>query len=561
VFPFLERVLVQEPQRLVAECELSVERHHFLRDHVFFGRNLSVTDAGLIGLPIMPLAVTLEIMAEAATLLHPGAQVTAIRDIRAIRWLAFETDTRRVRVEASLLGEGVVEVTASEVNAAGAADPIAEATFELRREAPESLGPPTVPEPVIISSWSGQEVYQRFLFHGPTFQGIRSFDSGEQFAARAEVVEPDPAGLVPAGTRPLLPVVLIDVSGQVAGTPLLHISDENGWSIVFPLSIQRVEFLAQRQPGQVLRTVTRAVLNATSMISDCEMVDEAGRVVVRVVRREEKRWQLPGNLFLYWCNPRERRFTQDLTHLFRAVPGSDRCTVCEPGNVADTILVNRFWFQVLTRMVLSRAEQRDAAAAKRLPVPAASWFLGRVAAKDAVRLRAGLDVCLTDVEIRNDANGRPEAHVPGGPTPLISLAHTGFSAVAAAVDAEAFAGVGIDLEPLASLPAGLKEDAFTPQERALIEEAAAAAQEPSDSWYLSAWGAKEAAGKTLGRGLLGGPLGLEVVAIDPQTGCLRVALRGPLAEAFPHLAREEGLDCCCRIHQDKVITLCLLPHS
>src|ERR1051325_8223425 len=95
-FAFIEHVLTRDEHRLVAECEFDVDRHRFLRDHVFFGRNLSTTDPDHCALPIMPLAVTLEVMAEAAQLLDP-TPIRAIRDVRTLRWLAFETPNRRVR--------------------------------------------------------------------------------------------------------------------------------------------------------------------------------------------------------------------------------------------------------------------------------------------------------------------------------------------------------------------------------------------------------------------------------------------------------------------------------
>jgi phosphopantetheinyl transferase len=240
--------------------------------------------------------------------------------------------------------------------------------------------------------------------------------------------------------------------------------------------------------------------------------------------------------------------------LFRGVPGVEHCTVCEVGNVADKILVNRLWSQVLAHMVLSTAERKAFTGMKLVPVPAASWLLGRIAAKDAVRMRAGLEVGLADVEVRPDIHGRPEASCAGRPGPLVSLAHTGFAAVAAAADRAALAGVGIDIEAIAPLAAGLKEDAFTAREREII-----AAAEPGDLGYLAAWGVKEAVGKALGRGVVGGPLALEVTAFDPASGRLHVVPHGAMAQAFPDHAR--GLDAYRRVRGDKVITLCLLARG
>jgi acyl transferase domain-containing protein/phosphopantetheinyl transferase len=555
-FPFLDSILAHEPNRLLAESEITVARHRFLHDHVFFGRNLSVADPELRGLPVMPLAVMLEIMAEAVQALNPAGVIRTIHAVRTMRWLSFEVPTRRLRVEAVRETDGC-RATLSEVDHEEGLTPVAEAVFEVAA-GESSLSPPAIADPLVVSSWSGQEVYDSMLYHGPAFRGVLWLDSCANHAARAAVREPDPELIAPGG-RLVLPVALIDITGQIAGFPLQEELSQEVWPIIFPNTLRRVEFVQQRDPGQVLRAVTRAEVTPTQMRSDCEMVDDAGRVVLRVLDRVEERWRLPGNLFPYWSKPRRTRLSRPLTALFAEVPGIERCVVCEAGNVADKILVNRLWASVLAHMVLSASERRVFAELKLVPVPLASWLLGRVAVKDAVRLLLDLDVCLADVEVEPDAHGRPLVRTLGRPGPLVSLAHTGFAAVGLAGAVDAFAGVGIDLEPIAPLPSTLKEDAFTPQERALIE--AVGGPTDSASWYLAAWGAKEATGKALGRGLLGGPGGLEVTAIDPESGRLRVALRGALALAFPQLAGGPGLDAYRRLHANRVITVCLIPRT
>jgi phosphopantetheine--protein transferase-like protein len=544
---------------VVVECEFDVERHRFLRDHVFFGRHLSVADPDLRGLPILPLAVMLELMAEAAQMLHPAGVIRAIRDVRTMRWVSFESPTRRVRAEALAQPDGV-RVTAFAGDSEGMSTPIAEAVFEMDETGGEPpLSPPALAEPAVRASFDAKEIYGRCMYHGPAFQGILNMDSCADFAAKAAVREPDFAPFVPPGTRPILPLVLIDISGQISGFPLQALLTEQVWSIVFPNSLQRVEFLHRRDPEQVLRAVTSARVTDTQMHSDCEFVDPAGRVVLRVLGRVEEFWRLPGDLCPYWSAPTERHLSQDITSLFRDIPGADRCTVCTVGNVADRFLVNRLWSQVVAHMVLSQAERRAFAELKLVPVPAASWLLGRVAAKDAVRWQRSLAVGLADVEVWPDGSGKPAVRILGETTtpPLVSLAHKGFAAIAVAADPAACSGVGIDLEGMAPVAAAVIEDAFTPQERALIE--GSAGTEPAEHWILAAWGAKEAVGKALGKGVLGGPRSLEVVAIDPGTGRLRVALRGLMAEAFPRWAQTDGVDAYRRINGDWMMVLCLLP--
>ena len=69
--PLVESLALHEPgQRVITECELDVRKHRFLRDHAF-AQTLSVSDPDLHGLVVMPLAMSIELLAEAASILRP----------------------------------------------------------------------------------------------------------------------------------------------------------------------------------------------------------------------------------------------------------------------------------------------------------------------------------------------------------------------------------------------------------------------------------------------------------------------------------------------------------
>ncbi len=96
----------------------------YLLDHTL-GRTVSRTDPALHALALMPLAMSVEILAEGASCLLPDRVVTGLRDLRAHRWLAFgeapktlevhvrrlagagEGGCERVRVELRDLGDGI----------------------------------------------------------------------------------------------------------------------------------------------------------------------------------------------------------------------------------------------------------------------------------------------------------------------------------------------------------------------------------------------------------------------------------------------------------------------
>jgi phosphopantetheinyl transferase len=330
-------------------------------------------------------------------------------------------------------------------------------------------------------------------------------------------------------------------------------------TLAFPNSTGRMEFA----PGPALRgplvAVVRYSQDETHLRSDVEMRTADGRVVLRYMERVEEIVHFPAGPYLYWVDPRRVTCSREITALFAGVPGIGQCTVTEVERAGDKLLVNRHWSKVLARMILSRSERADFERAILPPVPAAGWLLGRVAAKDAVRLQGRLDVCMADVILRSDAQGKPLVSVQGEAAPSISLSHTGFLAVAAATSRPA--GVGIDVEPLRPLDPVVVEDAFHPAERELLEALSA----PHS--YAAAWTAKEAIGKALGRGVLGGPRSIRLIACERagEGFAFAAVLEGAMAEAFPEHAQagsEPGgkggpLAAHARISSQHMVALCI----
>ena len=139
---------VDRPDRArdAAACSTSTD-DLYLRHHTL-GRAVSRTDPELTALAVMPLAMSIEMLAEAGACLLPDLVVTGLRDVRATRWLAVgERPThrpaaraanrarrrrRRTRVHVSLAEiddsgqpspviEGIVLLAAGSCRAAGAA--------------------------------------------------------------------------------------------------------------------------------------------------------------------------------------------------------------------------------------------------------------------------------------------------------------------------------------------------------------------------------------------------------------------------------------------------------
>ena len=88
-WPLLGEIVEHEPGvGLVARRSVDPDADPYLRDHTL-GRVVSRTDPALRGLPLMPLAMSLEVLAEGAAALVGAGVVTGLRDVRAHRWIAF----------------------------------------------------------------------------------------------------------------------------------------------------------------------------------------------------------------------------------------------------------------------------------------------------------------------------------------------------------------------------------------------------------------------------------------------------------------------------------------
>ncbi|HZZ72899.1 MAG TPA: beta-ketoacyl synthase N-terminal-like domain-containing protein [Pirellulales bacterium] len=565
-YPFMETVLESTPGvRLVVECELSLAKHPFLRDHTFFGRRVSDHDPELTALPIMPLAMTLEFMAEAASLLCPGQTVTALCRVRASRWLAMYGASRRVRIIATCEADSAVQVRVVEADGDGEHE-IAAGVVELSPAA-VSLGAPRLPQLAQQAPpWRPEDVYGKYIYHGPAFQGIDLVEDWGPQGVRAAIHQPEPATMWPGRQVPnlVLPVALIDIASQLPG--IVNVN----WNLVgstflmaFPNEIGRIEFAPAASPeGPLVGTATIAQ-SSEKLYSDTEIVNADGEVVLRYLDKIEELVSFSLALYQYAFEPHRPLCSSALQSLFAGVPGANHCQLTHAEMAAAKLLVKSFWANVVARLVLNHAERAEFQRLKLPPVPLASWLLARLAAKEAVRTQAlGGLACLADVGLQKDSHGQPQAILPDGAIVPVSLAHKPFYAVAVAAEPGVFRGIGIDCEPLQPLPEELLAEAFDADERALLAATAGTA-EAATAWRRAGWCAKEAVGKALGRGVLGGPRCVQIVACDAGRQSVSVVLAGAMAAAFPEYGRADArpIEVSWRQHEQFIVGLCLLPKT
>ena len=561
--PFITRVLSHDPgRRLVAVREVRLDEDRYLRDHTL-GRDVSTLDPGLAGLPVMPLTMSMEMLAEAAVALVPGRRLIGMRDVRAYRWMAMEGEALTVRLVATAQGddgrEVAVQAFEGEAPAAGPAPtPIVEGTMLLADEYP---APPAAGAFTLAagrpSRFSPDDLYRDVMFHGPAFRGVARVDQWGQDGATA-TLRTLPADSLFASTRtPALVTdpVLMDQPGQVVG---MWTADhlETGF-VVFPFHLEALHLFGPPPPaGRTLQCQARIALVGEQQVrSDLDVVD-GDRVVARLVGWWDRRFDLPAAFVRFLYSPAEATLGRRWSAPLAGWPGAEAFESWRLGtdDFPENFLTSHggVWQRALARAVLGRNE-RLLWQALRVPEPRrVEWLLGRVVAKSALRswLEAhhGLKLAPADLEILPDENGRP---VPSGDwsrglaaRPVLSLAHANGIAVAVVGPGDGAAGVGVDLEHAAQISEDAGRVAFTDGERALLAAAG------GDEWPLRLWCAKEAAAKALGLGLAGGPRALVATAIDVAAGTVTLRVGGEIAARLPeaggrilvsHTARERDL--------------------
>ncbi|MDQ1376574.1 MAG: hypothetical protein QOE15_747 [Acidimicrobiaceae bacterium] len=458
---------------------VSVETMPYLADHCFY-RQAAGWPKMADRFPVVPMTTMLELMMDAARPLAGDRVIAGLANVRALRWLA-PTEPVRLTITASVDDEGNIDV-ALEGYARGkvlTADryplPPAPRVEPLRGERSSPV--------------RAEALYQdRWLFHGPAFQGVTEITGYADNGIRGHLVSLD----APGG--------LLDNAGQLLGFWIQTMVAEN--RMAFPASIDRLELFGPHpQVGQPLGcTVWVRTVTDTSVAADLELRRPDGTVWARI-----------GG----WT---DRRFvTDDRVSPMLRWPESNRIAEDRPGG---WFLLRDRWPDPANRELVMR---RYLTAPERLqyeqhnPRGRHRWLLGRIAAKDAVRQylwdRGAGPLFPAEFVVDNEESGRPSVDgLPAGTG--ISIAHSGELAVALVGETdEAGRGVGIDVQAVEERTPQFEGVACTEAERALLDLCAAGVGTRLEC-LTRFWAAKEAVAKAVGTGLGGRPHRFEVKQME-----------------------------------------------
>ncbi len=554
--PMVGEILEHQPRKkLVMRRKLDLREDNYAAHHTVGGRSISKVDPSQHGLPIMPMTFTLEMMMETAAALFPELKPLGVKNVRLSRWLAFDEETpSTIQVSATVLeavpadkfpqtkrqvlievrdlgrdpeardGDGAAVGTVALGDAFSPPPTVAE--FPLANERPCRTDVPTT--------------YNN-LFHGELLQGFEAVTRFGDDGIEGTVRTLPRRGLMTSDDSPAFvgDPVLLDVAMHPAVAWHLEQEDQSG-RIMLPFELERLELYGPMPAeGLPFRSRTRIVEETHwHYVHVTEIFDQTGRLWGKIDRIKLWRFYLPFH-DVNFHGPKDIYFLGDEWPEAAPVavaPSTDDRPSCCCVRLRE---LNDLKHPALQLAGAQRNAQPDGVeGVSRSGAPGdkiAQWLFGRAAAKDAVRIlqrqRHGERPFMADVEIRADDHGRPVASPRGGKRPddypHVSIAHTaGHIAAIAAVGPR----VGIDVELVAPREAGFEQIAFDDAERRLLADFA-----DRDEWIARFWCAKEAVGKALGRGMLGGPHGLAVHGANAETGAVEVTLGASLAEEFPEL--------------------------
>lgn len=483
------------PVRSVHTVRVGTDAMPYLLDHCFFRQRADWPDVA-DRWPVVPATTIVHHLMEAAERSAPGMRAIAVHDARFDRWLT-AAEPADVTVTGTPAGPGRVAVSFG---------PHARAVVEVAANHP---APPPPRDPADfrderVPDHSAAQLYdERWMFHGPAYQGVTALRGIGGRHVRAVL------------TTPPAPGALLDNVGQVLGYWIMATASER--TVVFPVRMRRMRFFGPAPlPGSEVECLVRVTSLTDDLLEADALLTYGGRVWA-----ELHGWQ-------------DRRFDNDPhTRPVERFPERHTLSMARPGG---WVLVHERWPDLASRDLIMRNMLGGAERAvyeRQSPRGRRQWLLGRIAAKDAVRQwlwqRGEGPVFPAELAVDNDDRGRPRVagtHGRALPPLAVSLAHRAEAAVAIVRPGGpdpvggAVTGPGIDIEEIAEPSGATLAAALDPGERVLLtacrtRSGTDTGVDPGASealWFTRFWAAKEAAAKAEGTGFGGRPKDFAVVA-------------------------------------------------
>ena len=467
---------------------VGTESMPYLLDHCFFPQRADwpdVTDR----FPVVPATTVIQHMMDAA-----GPRAIAVRDARFDQWTAAAPPTVVEIVVRPGAGAGEGAAVAVEFGRYARATIETGAAFP---RAPEVW--PVDPGGERAPSIGARALYEdRWMFHGPLFQGVRELTAIGDRHVRGVIAALDTPGAI------------LDNVGQLLGYWVMDTLPER--TVVFPMGMKRIAFYGPTPRESVACHVRIRSVEDTVVVADAQLVS-GGRVWAEISGWTDRR---------FGSHPDTKAVEHD--------PGGALLARRAAGG---WFVVFDRWTDPASRQLRMRsylgAAERDLFEA-RPPRGRRQWLLGRIAVKDAVRQAIWDEsgprkLYPAEITVSNDGVGRPFVDGTHG-TPLapfaVSIAHAGDVGVAIARSAAGDrAAVGIDVEQVVARDPATLDFALSGDELARLRLLATDG-DGEDLWFARFWTAKEAVAKALGTGLAGNPRRFAVVDVTASEAVVEV---------------------------------------
>ena len=453
-------------QALVHRLDISLDTHPYLIDHSLIRQRPGWHCADDME-PVIPMTMILELFGDIAAANAPGMLVQKIMQVKVFQWMNVAKPFRETVQGEWKAADRVYLNLEKYANA--------EVQLSKQYNTPDRTAA-DIGAPLSIQI-TPEQVYTQRMFHGPAYQGIKEV---------SVIAEKGIRGIIEGGAGK---GSLLDNAGQLFGLWLQLTLPKD--RIAFPVKIQEVELYAPLDDQQGSFECTCQLTSLNEEFAFADFILKRDNKVWAIIRGwQNRRLEIDERLWNALISPKHALSTEIVPGVFMFHNAYSR--------------VNSWDF--IVKRYFNQDEKKHY---NELPLhKKKEWIISRVAAKDAVKgvlhrdgeLHYPVEFAITSTEA-----GQPFPEGGAANGIHLSLAHKNTDAVAIA---RSDRPVGIDIEEVREHNTAFKELVFDPAELALI------GSRDEAEWLTRFWVAKEAYGKSLGKGLRGNPKAYTVERIN-----------------------------------------------
>ncbi len=494
-YAFQDRLQLLRDDAEVTELTLGVNLHTdlYLLDHAIGG---PVAAHPAVSVHLMPLMVSLEIMAEAALARAKRGVVSRIEQVKAYRRIVVDQNPLTLGLRATSASDRIrVELfDCAEVDILVL---VADFIFSLQH----------LPAPQPRIAVSGQvptnlktrrDLYRPdTMFHGPTMQLAQSIESVGEKTISGVAATTESTGWIRGadGATSLIHPLLLDNSSQFV---LFYLYEKLlPAKALLPFFIESIEIFgsASALPPNVMVRANLAQLTERATEASVEIIDGDGLVHTRINGINSRRITLSGEWLSFVEDPLRKLLGQRID---TSGKGKADCALvslnrhCLPADEAT--------LEWCLDYVLTADERKCWRDQFKFEKRKLDWLLGRMACKEAARIlvkdRFGVICGPLDFEVENDHRNRPviRCSVADMQPLAVSISHAGERGVALSCFANE-GDPGVDIELVEKRDPDFAERFLS---RSELEHLVKLSEEQRDSEVTRMWAAKEAMYKALG---------------------------------------------------------------